>query len=53
VRQRLGQDAGLVERTDMRQVGHEAVSRSAGSGSFYLIGGHRAKCVGRGFFTFR
>src|SRR6266481_2874132 len=24
VRQRLGQDAGLIERTDVRHVGHEA-----------------------------
>ena len=24
VRQRLGQDAGLIERADMRRVGHEA-----------------------------
>ncbi len=44
VRQRLGQDAGLIERTDVWRVGHEAglVSRT-GWGGFYLIGGRGAK----------
>jgi hypothetical protein len=34
VRQRLGQDAGLVERTDMRQVGHEGGLVVSGVGRF-------------------
>jgi hypothetical protein len=28
MRQRFGQDAGLIERADMGRVGHEAVSLS-------------------------
>ena len=34
VRQRLGQDAGLIERTDMRRVGHEAGLVRFGLGGF-------------------
>ncbi len=34
VRQRLGQDAGLIERTDMWRVGHEAGLVSDGLGGF-------------------
>src|ERR1700694_215840 len=34
VRQRLGQDAGLIERTDMRHVGHETGLVVSGVGRF-------------------
>ncbi len=44
VRQRLGQDAGLIEWTDIWRVGHEAGLVVSGWGGFYLIGGHGAKC---------
>jgi hypothetical protein len=40
VRQRLGQDTGLIERTDVRRVGHESGSRGQkdGAGSIRLPG---------------
>ncbi len=44
MRQRLGQDAGLIERTDVWRVGHEAgLVSQKGWGGFYLIGGRGAK----------
>src|SRR5205823_13409344 len=44
VRQRLGQDVGLIERTDIGRVGHEAGLVISRCGGFYLIGGQGAKC---------
>src|SRR5258705_10270483 len=43
VRQCLGQDAGVIERTDIWRVGHEAGLVVKRWGGFYLIGGHGAK----------
>jgi hypothetical protein len=43
MRQRLGQDAGLIERTDVGYVGHEAGLTIGGVGGFYPIGRRGAK----------
>jgi hypothetical protein len=43
VRQRLGQDAGLIERTDVWRVGHEAGLVMGRVGGFYPIGRRGAK----------
>jgi hypothetical protein len=47
MRQRLGQDAGLIERTDVGHVVHEADLIIGGVGGFYPIGRRGAKCERR------